>query len=346
MDAFLQKVPEILSLHYVFENGIIDNGQFFYEYEDENGITNDGQAYDKPRTENGKPITALVYTVYASGELESYNYLVNGFDVPDSAEFYKNGQVSVRDYWDTLNNERYTLEWYENGAIKSFWKSDNSGFIWQDSFDEADNIIKKGIKCGKLLFFYDFLNPDEKVNVMWHKNNKFKRIVWKEADSEQLYREVSFDENENITELIINNLYAPKYILNDGMQHFRYAEKYDDSFKMIDGLLIQKDNESNLFTGVLYDTYNDGTLKYVFNYKNGKLSGNQNRYYPNGQLAEFFDCVKGKIGIQKYVWFDSGKLKSALVYLVHKKNFYYTEFNQKGNIIAQYETDSPFVEGF
>ena len=81
---------------------------------------------------------------------------------------------------------------------------------------------------------------------------------------------------------------------------------------------------------------------HVFNYKNGKLSGNQNQYYPNGQLAEFFDSVNGKISLQKYVWFNSGKLKSALIYLVHKKNFYFTEFDQNGNIITQYETDVPF----
>ena len=144
MDNAQKKALVILSSQYVIENGILDNGQFFYEYEDENGVTNDGQVYDKPRVDGGKPINNLVYTVYPSGELESYYYLLNGFNVPDSAEFYKNGQVSERDYRDVQSNERYTIEWYENGAIKSFWKSNKNGFIWQDSFDETGNIIKKG----------------------------------------------------------------------------------------------------------------------------------------------------------------------------------------------------------
>lgn len=344
MDNAQKKALDILSSQYVIENGILDNGQFFYEYEDENGVTNDGQAYDKPRVDGGKPINNLVYTVYPSGELESYYYLLNGFNVPDSAEFYKNGQVSERDYRDVQSNERYTIEWYENGAIKSFWKSNKNGFIWQDSFDETGNIIKKGIKCGKLLFFYDFLNPDKTVEVSWHENNRFKRITWNEPDSEHLYRDVTFDANENITQLVINNLYAPKSILRDGELRMKYAERYDSSFEIIDGLLIQtdKDNVKKTFTGTLIDTYNDSTIKYVFNYKNGKLSGNQNQYYPNGQLAEFFDSVNGKISLQKYVWFNSGKLKSALIYLVHKKNFYFTEFDHNGNIITQYETDVPF----
>lgn len=342
MDNSQKKALEILSPQYVFKNGILDEEQFFFEYEDENGVPNDGQVYDKPRLEGGKPINALVYTVYPSGELESYYYLVNGFGIPDSAEFYKNGQVSERDYRDTVNNKRYTFEWYENGTMKSLWKSNDIGFIEQDDFDETGNIIKKGFKCGKLYFFYDFLNPDEKVEVSWHKNNKFKRIVWNEPDKEHLYREVAFDEEENITELVINNLYVPKSILRDGEFRVRYAKKFDNSFRRKDELLLQvdKNGEQKTFTGTLYDVYDNGNIKYVFNYKNGKLYGNQSRYYPDGQLAEFFDSVNGEINNQKYVWFKSGTLKSALIYLLFKMKFYYTEFDESGNIIAQYDIEA------
>ena len=88
MDNAQKKALDILSSQYVIENGILDNGQFFYEYEDENGVTNEGQVYDKPRVDGGKPINNLVYTVYPSGELESYYYLLNGAEDKDRTLCY------------------------------------------------------------------------------------------------------------------------------------------------------------------------------------------------------------------------------------------------------------------
>ena len=91
------------------------------------------------------------------------------------------------------------------------------------------------------------MNPDKTVEVSWHENNRFKRITWNEPDSEHLYRDVTFDANENITQLVINNLYAPKSILRDGELRMKYAERYDSSFEIIDGLLIQTDKDNVRF---------------------------------------------------------------------------------------------------
>lgn len=134
----------LLSPQYVLENGVHEEEQFFYEYEDENGVPNDGIAYDSPRAAGGKPVNALVYTLYQSGELEQYYSLVNGIDDTNSASFYHNGQASEHYFCDKDTNTSYRYEWYEDGTLRSFWKENSAQAVESEVFDEYGNILPRG----------------------------------------------------------------------------------------------------------------------------------------------------------------------------------------------------------
>ena len=333
MDDFCDKAKKILCPQYVLENGTLDEDQFFYEYENEDGIPNDGQVYDRPRAEGGKPVNGLMYTLYQSGELESCWCLVDGFNETNNASFYKNGQASEHYFCDKETNTSYRHEWYEDGTLKSSWKENGAQAVENEVFDEQGNIIKKGFKCGKLWFSYDFRKPDDKAEVTWYEGSRFRKIVWNEPDSENLYRAVSFDESGNITELEVNEHYSPKYMHRDINLLIRYAVRYDDRFRENDGILMRTDEGAvKPFTGTLYDAYDDGAVKCVCGYKDGKISGEQRFYYPDGSLSEYYDSIDGRVGYQRYLWYASGSLKSALVFLPDRKKYMLTVFDESGNI--------------
>ena len=336
--------PIILSAEYVFNNGIRDRDQFYYEDFDENGVFNDGQIFDKPRLEGGKPINGLIYEVYSTGELCCYYYLENGLKSGPNVSFFKNGQASEYYLRDKKKDFHYEFKWFENGVLKSFWRKNSCDIETTDFYNENGKIIKKTILRSPFVFAYDCLKPNEKTEVLWHEHGQFKKIIWKEPDRNLLYSVVEFDEDSNIIGTEINYLYNPlKYTQSIGI-YLHSAILFDKTFFINNNILFRTDgnNISVPFTGKVYELYENGNVKSICEYRKGKTFGKQIYYYSNGQLSEHFDSFDGVIKYERFRWFESGVLKSALKLSDNKHTYHYVCFDKCGNVVDKYDTKQAF----
>ena len=72
--------------------------------------------------------------------------------------------------------------------------------------------------------------------------------------------------------------------------------------------------EGNLFTGVFFNTYDNGQLSYEHNYKDGEGNGTWRFYYKNGQLDREWYLKDGKhVGVSKF-YSDNGQLEMEIHY--------------------------------
>ena len=100
-------------------------------------------------------------------------------------------------------------------------------------------------------------------------------------------------------------------------------------------------HQGELFTGIVFETYEDGSLKAETTMENGRFSGIHKMWHPNGQLKEFED-LSGNIpcGIHKF-WSSEGKLlQESLINnlgnILSKKTFH-----QSGVLSSNHQFHAP-----
>ena len=65
------------------------------------------------------------------------------------------------------------------------------------------------------------------------------------------------------------------------------------------------------FTGLLYETYDDGQIAYYGYIKDGVDEEDQAFFYPNGQLKSYCKMHQGACYGKSYIWHENGQLKEV-----------------------------------
>ena len=90
--------------------------------------------------------------------------------------------------------------------------------------------------------------------------------------------------------------------------------------------------ESELFSGIGFDIYEDGELQYESNYKDGKENGFYKEWYENGQLRYEGNYKDGKEdGIHKG-WYKNGQMEYESNSQDGKEHGEFWGWNQNGQI--------------
>ena len=129
--------PNLLSLEYVKENGILYDEYIFYS-------KNEGceVLLDKTPGLGGKPFTGLLYELDMNGNLRYYKYYREGFADGEYVSFYDNGAVASYCIMKGFAFAGKLYEWHKNGKLKSFKEVDEKRrHIKTVKLDNDGNII-------------------------------------------------------------------------------------------------------------------------------------------------------------------------------------------------------------
>lgn len=103
-----------------------------------------------------------------------------------------------------------------------------------------------------------------------------------------------------------------------------------------DSFIVEYDQNNNehLFTGIIYECYEDGNLANYYMVKNGVKNGKMVYYYPNGQVKEIKNIDKNTVeGIQKE-FYENGVLK-LIEYRVLGKLESFIKYDEHGNVLQE-----------
>jgi len=103
------------------------------------------------------------------------------------------------------------------------------------------------------------------------------------------------------------------------------------------------DNDESVYTGIIYEKYENGNLQYYSFYKNGLPDGVTVSYYENGNIKEYSNMYRGgQHGICK-AWYEDGSIKSCSQ-SKYSFDLYYVEWDKKGEIIKEVKEPTDFAK--
>lgn len=114
---------------------------------------------------------------------------------------------------------------------------------------------------------------------------------------------------------------------------------FDEIYDNEDSSLVYYGDK--LFTGVVYDTYPNGQLKYTTNYTNGVDDGLQQEWYESGQLQSQSYFKEGKLDGKVQEWYENGQLKYEFNIKDGDFDGLYQEWYENGQV----ESQTSFKEG-
>ncbi|MBD8498789.1 toxin-antitoxin system YwqK family antitoxin [Paenibacillus arenosi] len=104
-----------------------------------------------------------------------------------------------------------------------------------------------------------------------------------------------------------NDIYTLEYIRNNGSD-FEDLWFTSCSDEIIDN---PEDEGGKPFTGLTYELYENGCLRYFCFYKNGFKEGMFREYYRSGKLKSEEVMKYGQTIGKRTIWYESGKIKSV-----------------------------------
>jgi antitoxin component YwqK of YwqJK toxin-antitoxin module len=87
-----------------------------------------------------------------------------------------------------------------------------------------------------------------------------------------------------------------------------------------------------LFTGTIYDLYETGDTALVFNFKNGREDGWQEKFYSQNKPAELRFYIAGKKEGVHYAWWQNGQ---------RKFEYHFENDEHNGELFEWYENGNP-----
>lgn len=106
------------------------------------------------------------------------------------------------------------------------------------------------------------------------------------------------------------------------------------------------DLNGNQITGIRKTYYENGSVKDIDNFKNGKAEGSAKRYYENGALKSEMSFKNGKAeGIRK-TYYENGTLKTEIIYSNNKPNGILKDYDENGNLKGEIPFKNGKAEGF
>ena len=337
-------IQHILSKEYVLEHGVYEQDLSDEYYIDDNNVYQYGQMFDKPLDEDGKPFCGIGYDlrgdVYA-GYTEYTNGWQDGFEVG----YYDSGKLKDISYLKE-NEEYYGYSWHENGILKSAWENHRKDVLRYErhkEYDETGRLIKQTMKC-ELQCIYEFDAPDPKYEVEWYENGEFKKIINHSPYRSVLYAGILLDENGYPVKYVLNQNYASE---TESPEH--YAKVWnigcftDEAYRFEGDFLIHLYSTGWLpYSGKLCHRHKDGWIVKVTEYDWGRVKGQQQKYYENGQLQEEYHIENGEEYGNHLWWYENGILKKAVIRCSRRwgsKVMQVVHFDEAGNVISESEKD-------
>ncbi|PKF81561.1 hypothetical protein CW749_02690 [Vibrio sp. vnigr-6D03] len=93
-----------------------------------------------------------------------------------------------------------------------------------------------------------------------------------------------------------------------------------------------------LFTGVVFSTYSNGTLREEHSYVNGFLEGKCKEWHENGQLSKEWTQCSGNNSMLISQWYENSTCKSRGTY-EHGVELNYIEWDKNGHLIEERELE-------
>ena len=92
---------------------------------------------------------------------------------------------------------------------------------------------------------------------------------------------------------------------------------------------------SRLFSGVLYEIWDDLIIDYYRHYKDGLRDGAEVEFYYSGKVKNYCVWEKNRLVGKYYEWYENGKIRVFTDWDQDK----FTEFDEQGNITKQGKAD-------
>ena len=186
---------------------------------------------------------------------------------------------------DSLNKEYIKDTTYLSNTVETI---DREYTIMSMQYEEAQELIKK-----------KSVTISEKTNTIKSLNKKNMQLM---EDSKKHY--------ETMQELQ-SKIKVLEYFRDSVNSSDCVVEKYhihSTNWEYADGDLIYLNDPYKLFTGTLFDYYENNQLKFEANYKDGKLDGQRRNWHENGQLM-FEINYKNGVAITEKSWDANGNKK-------------------------------------
>nr|WP_064473438.1 hypothetical protein [Bacillus wiedmannii] len=124
-----------------------------------------------------------------------------------------------------------------------------------------------------------------------------------------------------------------EYVMNNGK---KFGEDFGYGGDEYDSFIVEydQDNNEHIFTGIIYDCYENGNLANYYMVKDGIKNGEMVNFYPNGQIKEIKHIENNTLeGIQKE-FYENGVIRlmehRALGRLVSFK-----KYDEQGKIVEE-----------
>ena len=88
---------------------------------------------------------------------------------------------------------------------------------------------------------------------------------------------------------------------------------------------------SGVFSGVLYETWDDLNIDYYMHYKDGLRDGTEVHFYDSGKVMNYMVSKNNRLVGKSYVWYENGKIDRINDWDQRE----YVEFDEQGNITKQ-----------
>ena len=336
-------IQHILSKEYVLKYGVSEQDLSDEYYIDDHKEYQYGQMFDKPMDEGGKPFNGIGYDL-RGGLYLGYTEYKDGWQHGYEVEYYDSGKLDSLSYLKE-KEEYYGYAWHENGILKTAWENhrkDYYGYERRKDYDETGRLIKQTIKC-ELQCVYEFDAPDPKYEVEWHENGEFKKILNHSPGRRELYAGLILDEKGYPVERILNPNYTSETESPEDYAKVLSIGCFADEVYRFEGeSLIHLDSTGWMpYSGKLCYRHKEGWIMKVAEYGKGRLKGQQQTYYKNGQLKEEYFIENGVEYGNHLWWYENGILKKAVIRSARRwgaKDVQVIHFDETGKAIKKGRT--------
>lgn len=95
------------------------------------------------------------------------------------------------------------------------------------------------------------------------------------------------------------------------------------------------DRDGVLFSGLLFELYDNDNLAYYSFHENGLRNGIEVRFYLSGKIESYCEYGKGRIVGRYYEWFENGMIKEFIDHYNNDHHYIYLEADEQGKIVKQ-----------
>lgn len=130
-----------------------------------------------------------------------------------------------------------------------------------------------------------------------------------------------------------DKIFNKEYVISNGN---KFDEKLGYGGDDYDSFIVEydQDNNEHLYSGIIYECYDNGNLASYYMVKSGIKSGEMINFYPNGRVKEIKHLDKNALdGIQKE-FYENGRIK-LVEYRTSGRSVSFQKFDEKGNLLEE-----------